>query len=241
MSNLIDKVIFGGLYKVPAGQWNNGQSNRLCVPVVDEKGKLWMQDTYQIQRPSLKEGEDNVTDAQINRMILYGDGEHSWCLKHARDNYYYKNQAMITSKNELARYELIADLRDYRNVKSGEDYRDYKDEDVLHGVKLFFEHGYSWTYGNIGVHMIRKDAVKNNVSLLKKHTNDLFGAMARPDSFAYQEDNVSSALERVEDTEENHDVILKARYAIMLSEKLRQMRTEFERYDEGIRAELGLE
>ena len=57
MNGLIDKVIFGGVYRVPSGQWDNNQSNRMCVPVVDEKGNLWMQDTYQIQRPNLKPEE----------------------------------------------------------------------------------------------------------------------------------------------------------------------------------------
>ena len=212
----------------------------MCVPVVDEKGNLWMQDTYQIQRPSMKPEEDTVTDSQIRVMINYGDGEHSWCLNRARGNYYYKNQAMITSEDELNRYELVADLRDYRGLKKGEDYRDYKDEDVIHGIKLFFEHGYSWTYGNIGVHLVRKGAKKSNVSLLKKYIQDLYYVMERPYSSDFRADYVYESLKSVEDTEENHEVIAKAKCALVLHEKILEMRKEFEQLEADVRVELGL-
>ena len=240
MSSLIDKVIFGGIYRVPSGQWGDDQSNRMCIPVVDEKGNLWMQDTYQIQRPSMKPEDESVTDAQIRVMISYGDGKHSWCLNRARGNYYHKNQTMITSESELARYELIADLRDYRGLKKGEDYRDYKSDDVIGGIRLFFEHGYSWTYGNIGVYVVRKDAVKNNVALLKKYTQDLHRNMNTPSSFGHYADNVSKTLVDVEDTEDNHEAIIEARYALMLHNKLCEMKEEFEQFRTNARAELGL-
>lgn len=240
MDNLIDKVIFGGIYRVPSGQWANDQSNRMCVPVVDEKGNLWMQDTYQIQRPSMKPEDESVTDAQIRVMISYGDGKHSWCLNRALGNYYYKNQTMITSESELDKYELIADLRDYRGLKKSEDYRDYKRNDVIGGIRLFFEHGYSWTYGNIGVYLVRKDAVKNNIALLEKHTQELHYDMNAPSSFSFHVGYISNLLEKIEDTEENHKAIVNAKYAIMLHEKLCEMKEEFEQFKTNARAELGL-
>lgn len=240
MNSLIDKVIFGGVYRVPSGQWDNDQSNRMCVPVVDESGNLWMQDTYQIQRPSMKPEEDTVTDAQIRVMINYGDGEHYWCLKHAHGTFYNKNQKMITSEDELNRYELVADLRNYRGLKKGEDYRDYKDDDVVSGIKLFFEHGYSWTYGNIGVHLVRKDAVKNNVSMLKKHIQDLYRTMERPYSSNFRANYVRESLKCVEDTAENSEINAKAKCALMLHEKLLEMRKEFEQFEADVEVELGL-
>jgi hypothetical protein len=140
----------------------------------------------------------------------------------------------------LSGYELIADLRDYRGLRKGEDYRDYKDDDVVSGIKLFFEHGYSWTYGNIGVHVVRKDAVKNNVSLLKKHTQDLHRAMHSPDTWSFRAKYVYESLKDVEDTEENHEVILEAKYALMLHEKLLEMKEEFQQFRNNAKAELGL-
>lgn len=175
------------------------------------------------------------TDAQIRVMINYGDGEHSWCLNHARGNFYHKNQKKITSEDELNRYELIADLRDYRGLKKGEDYRDYKDDDVVSGIKLFFEHGYSWTYGNIGVHLVRKDAVKNNVSLLRKYVQDLYSAMDRPYSSNFRANYVRESLKIVEKTEGDCKMIAKAKCALMLHEKLLEMKKEFEQFE----AELG--
>ena len=240
MNGLIDKVIFGGVYRVSSGQWDNDQSNRMCVPVVDEKGNLWMQDTYQIQRPSLKPEENTVTDAQIRKMIDYGDGEHSWCLNYARGNFYHKNQNMIVNEDELNKYELIADLRNYRGLKKGEDYRDYKDDDVVSGIKLFFEHGYSWAYGNIGAFVVRKDARKNNISLLKKHTQDLYYNMNRPYSSIFHADYVRESLKSVEDTAENFEINAKAKCALMLHEKLLEMKKEFEQFEADVEVELGL-
>lgn len=182
--DIIDKVVFGGLYKVKSGTWNNNgglndQCYYLAVPIMDDNGDLWMQDTYQLKFPSMKNGQ-TLTEAAIERLFEFGDGYGGWAVKEARYNYYYKNQMKITSQWQLDHFELIADLHDYRPFKPGEDYRDYNDDDVLHGVKLYFEHGYSWNYGSVGVKLVRKDAKKNPVCVLESAIQDVNGNMEYP-------------------------------------------------------------
>lgn len=172
-----DLVIFGGLYKVKSGTWNsngglNDQCYYLAVPIMDDNGDVWMQDTYQLSFPSMKNGQTQ-TEAAIERLFEFGEGYKGWAVKNARYNYYYKNQMKITNSSQLENFELIADLHDYRPFKCGEDYRDYNDGDVLHGVKLYFEHGYSWNYGAVGVKLVRKDAKKNPVRVLEKAMQDV--------------------------------------------------------------------
>lgn len=227
MNNLKDKVVFGGLYRPLHNRWNNDQTSGFCVPVVDENGDLWMQNTYQIENPY--QGRDKNTDAQIQRMIKYGDGEHYWCLRKARADYYYPNQEKITREEQLDKYEFVADLKEYRSLKQGEDQRDYDESDVLRGVKLFFEHGYSWNYGWVGVTLVRKDAVKNSVCILNRKIDDLFYDMKQPYSSQYSFNEVIKALENVENNDENADIINKAKYTIELHNTLIKMLEDYDK------------
>lgn len=197
---IVDKVVFGGLYKVKSGTWEmapcgwcvNDQCYLWAVPIMDDKGNLWMQDTYQLKPPFHLNGKSK-TDAAIDDVCSFGPGYNGWVVKHARGNYYYKNQMEIMNDNDLDHFEFVADLHDYRGLKSGEDYLDYKNEDIISGVKLYNEHGYSWHYGAVGVKLVRKDARKNNMRILQNNIGKAYELIRYP-QYAY-----GSRMEDIDD------------------------------------------
>ena len=239
---IIDKVVFGGLYKVKSGTWKmspngwmvNDQCYLWAVPIMDDKGNLWMQDTYQLPYPYSLNGKSK-TDAAIDDVCSFGPGYNGWVVRRAIGDYYYRNQRKIESEDDLSHFELVADLHDYRGLKTGEDYRDYKSEDLIHGVKLYFEHGYSWNYGPVGVILVRKDAEKNSKCILNKAIDDVNAALKWPRG-AYGMDikNLTDALEKCAQDGNLDDKLHKKAYdALAMSEKLDEMNKEFNKfYDE---------
>lgn len=233
---IIDKVVFGGLYEVKSGTWNssggfNDQAYYLAVPVMDKDGNLWMQDTYQLPHPSSLNGKSK-TDAAIDDVCSFGPGYSGWVVKRAIADYYYKNQKQIYFEDDLDRFELIADLHDYRGLKAGEDYRDYKSEDLIRGVQLYFEHGYSWDYGPVGVILVRKDAEKNSKCVLNKAIEDVNAALKWPRG-AYRTDieNLTDALEKCAQDGNLDDKLHKKAYdALAMSEKLDEMNKELNEF-----------
>lgn len=231
--HIIDKVTFGGIYKVDYGTWPNGSSNDQCyyiaVPVMDDVGNLWMQDTYQLDRPCYKSNKDNVTDLAIAMICEFGEGYSGWCVKHARFNFYYKNQMRVETDKDLSHFNLIADLHDYHWI-GHEDYRDYDENDILFNIPLFFEHGYSWNYGRAkGGVLIKNGAQKQCQKMFSRAVSDVMGRFVWPDYASdYFVEKVDKEAKRCEDsgvmTEEMKE---KERYVKMLNDKLREMRSEF--------------
>lgn len=233
---IIDKVVFGGLYKVKSGTWKmspngwmvNDQCYLWAVPIMDDKGNLWMQDTYQLPYPYRLNGKSK-TDAAIDDVCSFGPGYSGWVVKRARADYYYKNQMMIASDDDLSHFEFVADLHDYRGLKTGENYRDYKSEDLIHGVKLYFEHGYSWDYGPVGVILVRKDAEKNSKCILNGAIDDVLAELRRPHgAYGWAISKLTNALERCADDGSLDDKLHKKAYdALALSEKLDELNKEY--------------
>jgi len=157
---LKDKVVWGGLYKVNHNRWNdssirNDQIYYQAVPAMDKDGNVWMQDTHQLKYGSLKDG--SATLGAMERIFNLKDPDKGhWAIYTSRGDWYHTGNEKITSESMLNDYELICDLHDYRPLKKNEDYRDYDPQDVLHGIHLYQEHGYSWDYGDIGVTLIKK-------------------------------------------------------------------------------------
>lgn len=242
---LIDKVVFGGLYSVKSGTWDNGingwcandQCYCLAVPVMDDKGNLWMQDTYQLDFPHYnkeKDGVDNNTDAAILRICGFGEGYNGWCVQRARANYYYNNQMKIMSESDLSHFELICDLHDYHWI-GHEDYRDYKPEDIIINCPLYFEHGYSWSRGRAaGGTLVRKDAKKNSVQMLERAISDALADFHWPRcSFKSNMNSVEVCKERcVNDGSITDELYKKVDIVNALNSKLNDMEKEFkELYD----------
>ena len=225
---IINKVVFGGLYKVKAGTWNGGCLNDQCyylaVPVMNDDGNLWMQDTYQLDRPGMKDGE-NISDAAIRKICEFGDGYNGYCLKHARD-YYYHNQRKIIDEDDLSRFHLICDLHDYRALEPWEDYREYNKEDIIHRAILFNGHGFNWDYGVMGTTLVRKNAEKNSACMLKKAIQDAYAGFEYPRDW-FKIDEIDKAVKRcVEDGTLTDELSVKASAVKMLNGKLREMKNE---------------
>lgn len=233
---IIDKVVFGGLYEVKSGTWNssggfNDQAYYLAVPVMDKDGNLWMQDTYQLERPSMK-GDKNITDAAIRQICSFGEGYSGWCVNHARFNYYYKNQKQIMDDDDLSHFELICDMHDYRGLEPWEDYRDYKAEDVVHRVILFNEHGFRWDYGTCGATLVRKDAEKDPVRMLERAIDNAYGDFHWPRG-SFRIKDVQDEWDRcIENGCMTDELSLKVCTVLDLNNLLNNMEREFnEAYD----------
>lgn len=229
---IIDKIVFGGLYNVKGGTWNsNGGLNDQCyclaVPVMDDDGNLWMQDTYQLERPNMK-GYDNITDAAIHEICSFGEGYSGWCVKRARSNYYYKNQMKIMTENDLSHFKLICDLHDYRWLHGVEDYRDYKPEDIIHRAILFNEHGFKWDYGTCGAILVRKDAEKDPVLMLQRAIDNAYSDFKWPRGSFRMHDINEEEQRCYEDGVMTYELANKINAVRALNEKLNQMRKEFE-------------
>ena len=163
-------------------------------------------------------------------MCSFGPGYNGWVVKRAIGDYYYKNQRKIESEDDLDRFEFVADLHDYRGLKTGEDYRDYKSEDLIRGVQLYFEHGYSWNYGPVGVILVRKDAEKNSKCILNKAIDDVNAALKWPRG-AYNTKQLTDALEKCAQDGNLDDKLHKKAYdALAMSEKLDEMNKEFNEF-----------
>ena len=235
---IIDKVVFGGLYKVKSHTWprmnqlfENDQCYLWAVPIMDDKGNLWMQDTYQLPYPSSLNGKSK-TDAAIDDVCSFGPGYNGWVVKRAIGDYYYKNQRKIESEDNLDRFEFVADLHDYRGLKTGEDYRDYKSEDLIRGVQLYFEHGYSWNYGPAGVILVRKGAEKNSKCILNKAIDDVNSALKWPrGAYGTYIENLTDAIEKCAQDGNLDDKLHKKAYdALAMSEKLDEMNKELNKF-----------
>lgn len=229
--DVIDKVVFGGLYKVDGGTWGGGNLNDQCyylaVPVIDDDGNLWMQDTYQLERPSMKD-EENISDAAIRTICEFGEGYNGYCVKRARWDYYYKNQRQIIDEDDLNRFHLICDLHDYRALEPWEDYREYKAEDIVHRAILFNEHNFNWDYGTMGATLVRKNASKDSVRMFEKTIQDAYANFQYPRGWRKIKEVDEAVKQCIEDGTLTDELSVKASAAKILNGKLEEMRTEFE-------------
>lgn len=133
------------------GQW-------LCFR--DKDGVCYLIDTYHIESPSIAKrfGDacDNRTDAYImQRIAAIDEGkDESYAIAHADFDYYYGGSVKVTASS-LKYFELVCDLRDVRLCDNPDDYRS---EDIIRNVMLWFEHGYL----THGVTLVRRDAAIDN-------------------------------------------------------------------------------
>ena len=229
---IINKIVFGGLYKVKAGTWNGGCLNDQCyclaVPVMDSDGNLWMQDTYQLDRP-FKDCGENISNAAIREICGFNEGYNGCCLKRAR-NYYYKNQRKIITENDLDGFDLICDLHDYRALEPWEDYREYKSKDIVRRAILFNEHGFNWDYGTMGATLVRKNADKDSVCMLNKAIEDAYSNFKWPNGW-WNIKEVDNAIKHcAEEGTLTDELSVKASAVKMLDGKLKELRAEFESF-----------
>lgn len=107
MTNLKDKVVFGGLYSYSHSRFEsskmdlnsyskNDQIYHLAVPYVDKDGNLGFQDTYQIRLYSGPVYETNYDyDNQVNIFKSWADPEKGNWATHYASNFYYTSSEII--------------------------------------------------------------------------------------------------------------------------------------------------
>lgn len=184
---LQDKIVFGGLYRPvcpdayesPMGD-GNSQWYGLAVPIPDSDGSVWMQDTYQLDRPFTKEGETATEVAIRNITETFVPGYGGWVVHHAMGNYYYDSRRKIATQSDLDKFELVADLRDYELLPEDREGSEYLGEDVLYHVKLFNEHGFDWDLGSVGVTLVRKGARPDEAKVVRTALNNAHQSMQHP-------------------------------------------------------------
>lgn len=154
MESIKDKVVFGGLYRYNPSEYE--QHYGWAVPVL-AGDKVFMQDTYQINRPAIKK-DQSVYDACVEMINSFSDSERGKSVIWYSDyNYASKANEIITEGN-LDKYTFVCDLNDYRELDRSEYKEWFDDNDVVNHVKLFFEHGYKWDLGSVGITIVKKDA-----------------------------------------------------------------------------------
>ena len=146
------------------------QEQWLCFRNKD--GVCYLVDTYHITTPSIAKrfGDacDNRTDAYImQRIAAIDEGkDESYAIAHADFDYYYGGSVKVT-ESSLRYFELVCDLRDVRFCDNPKEYRR---EDVISNVMLWFEHGYL----THGVTLVRRDAaIDHNYKVLAACDNAL--------------------------------------------------------------------
>ncbi len=159
------KVEAGWLYKGPrkknpddriGGEFGRGH----FVPVMDKDGVLCLVDSA-VLRNHGRRPEQSATDAAIERCIELGESEHQWTISSIIGDYYQGGDYIYRPDvdGEFPDvFEPLCDLREVRGLKKDEDERWFDEDDKFRSVHLYREHGYSWTYGDIGVAIVRKDA-----------------------------------------------------------------------------------
>lgn len=200
--DLKDKIVFGGLYGVLSGAWErkgipNDQAYWFAVPVPDDDGNIWMQDTYQLEPWSGV--HNNKTDNAIEGITnTYIPGYNGYILKKARANYYFHNQRKISTESDLEYFKFICYLGDYKYI-SKEDAKDYEEKDLVRNVKLYNEHGYSMRYGPIGVTIVRKDAAKSKKKIFEHALEDAYESISYPRSVSlYKMNCLDDAYSKIE-------------------------------------------
>lgn len=167
----ISDIVPGDIFKVHGDVWGHEQAYRIAVPcLVDDEGSIVMQDTYQLNKSygygSYDKACEYINDCMTNAKI------GAWAVNRARGEYYHKCSSVLHD-SDLAdgTFEFWFNVNDFEEAKYNEA-STYDDEDWHDRVKLYFEHGYSWTYGDIGICVKRKNACKLPEKVLQSMINN---------------------------------------------------------------------
>ena len=233
MPNPIEtSVVWGGLYKVNHTRWDdstigNDQIYRLAVPVLDKNEDLWMQDTHQIESHGLK--DNSHTLAALDYIFRLNDPETGhWCIHKSIGRWYHKGNEKILNEDMLKDYELICDLHDYRPLNSNEDSRHYDSKDLIYNVKLYNEHGYSWNYGDIGVTLVRKDAVTNIYNKFLAALNDTKSDIQYPYVSNIHKNDMVKLYAQIENIHPKHKI--EYENTLYLINKIKEVKNEINEY-----------
>lgn len=148
---------------------NYGQFVLLTVPDDDEgnlAGQSWMIDTYHFDIPGLQIREGETRDDALVRMVAERDFVSSGAIWHYKGNCYYNACVRLNERN-AGLFTEICDLRDWQSVPD-DVAPDYAEEDVIHGIHLYREHGYRFGHGgDVGISLRRRGSKKAPVRQAK--------------------------------------------------------------------------
>ena len=164
---------------------NYGQFLRVTVDEEGSKlhGQTWMIDTYHISCLNWPVG--GKTDKSIEGLISMNTISE-WGLCKLKGDCYY-NASVELTENTAKYFTEFCDLTEveplsYRKAQY------YNEEDIFYNVHLYFEHGYSFYSGDIGVTLIRKNAQENyerKLNTLAKEAIDACDSYGTYDNFSY--------------------------------------------------------
>ena len=143
-------VVWGGLYRVRHGRWDNDQSYGLAVPVRDKEGHAHMVDTHLIHSHGI-----GTADA-IEYVLGADDPKRGEGILYGAYDYYHRNFERVDEADLGSDYELLGDLHGFRPLERTESADEYLPTDVLNYVELYQDHGYPH-----GVSLVRRDAQKD--------------------------------------------------------------------------------
>ena len=188
----IKKIIFGGIYVANyneiekyASRYNdqlNDQHYGLWVPVhykKDDKEEYYMIDTYQVSR-SLFSGIYDNNKEEVYKALIKGlerlktpEDAGNWASRMPYD-YYYSAIVKLTDES-FKIFKLYADLHKYR-LSNDRESKDYKEKDVIWGIKLYNEHAYSQG----GITLVKKDAKINYENKINALASDIIKDITTP-------------------------------------------------------------
>lgn len=152
----ISDIVPGDIFKVNGSVWEYQQAYNIAIPcLVDDNGSIVMLDTYQVNKcytydKACEHINNVITDAKIG----------AYAVNSVRFGYYHKcSSALHDSDFADGIFEFWFNVNEFEECKRSEAMM-YADEDLHYSVKLYHEHGYSWTYGDTGICVKRKNASK---------------------------------------------------------------------------------
>lgn len=133
-------------------------------PKSEHNGEQWMIDTYLI-RP----GGSNI-ESKIAYMANYNT--LTWqALMNVIYSCYYRSACKLTDSS-AQRFEKICDLNEVRMMSCSE-HGKYRKEDCFYRIHVGREVGFSWSFGDCGVDLIKKDAKPDPVLTAEQLAKDM--------------------------------------------------------------------
>ena len=168
----------GWLYSGPKrGEFGMGW----YVPVLGSDRTFTLIDSNTFNIPNRKNGESG-TDAAIRVAIEMGEKDCQYTINRVKWDYHHGSvYEFPCPSGELPEcMEPVCDLHEMRGLNGGEEARFFDNENVVRGVQLYKEHGYSWSHGPVGVALVRKGAEPNALLKLNAAMDDTMRSMNFP-------------------------------------------------------------
>lgn len=242
----IKKIVWGGIYSCkdrhPCYRYGDIMNDQkygiwipLCYSTKNEKGeeiiKYGMIDTYQVPCGILFSSEkykDEIEklskfDSLVFKLTKLKDSDNGRYVRSKAFDYYYSAFVELDNYN-FKNFELIADLHDYKTTYDAES-KNYKEEDILRNVRLYFEHAYPY-----GLDLLKKDAKIDYEKKLNNVVREIYQDIKTPKSVNdYCINNLKKVEQEVIENNCNYDKE-KVEKIIKLNEFVFKLENEYKEY-----------